>query len=74
MSTTPPDVKVGHILLSLMRGLSDKSLRWTSVALSAGAVSIVMFRPMPWWCAVIGAGFAASLAPLWLRRDRVDGS
>ena len=73
MSTTPADVKVGHILLSLMRVLSDKALRWASVGLAGGIAIGAMVRPDP-----VRAGIAvflvALLSPLWLRRERPDGS
>ena len=73
MSTTPADVRVGHILLSLMRGLSDKALRWASVGLAGGITIGAMVRPDP-----VRAGIAvflvALLSPLWLRRERPDGS
>ena len=73
MNEAPNDVKVGHILLSLMRGLSDKALRWASMALAGGVTIGAMVRPDPVRAAV-AVLLVGLLSPLWLRRDRPDGS
>lgn len=67
MSTTPAEVKIGHVVLSLMRGLSDKVFRWAALVMAFGAVGAVMYRP-DWIRAGIAALFIALLSPLWLRR------
>ena len=69
MSTTPADVRVGHVVLSLLRGLSDKALRWTSVCMAFGVTCAVLYRPHP-WRAGSAAVFVALVSPLWLRKER----
>lgn len=69
MSTTPTDVKFAHVLISLLRGLSDKSLRWAAIIISAGVCVGAMVHPDP-----VRAGVAVLLmcllCPLWLRREK----
>lgn len=67
--TEAAEVKIGHVVLSLMRGLSDKALRWAAMLGAIGITVGAMVHPDP-----VRAGVAvlmvALLSPLWLRRER----
>ena len=69
MSTTPADVKVGHVVLSLMRGLSDKALKWAALLMSFAVTVAIMYRPNP-IRAAMACLFVGLLSPLWLRRGQ----
>jgi hypothetical protein len=67
MSSTPAEVKVGHLILSMMRGLSDKALKWAALVMAFAVTGAIMYRPNPIRAAV-ACLFVGLLSPLWLRR------
>lgn len=69
MSTAPAEVKVGHVILSLMRGLSDKTFKWMAMVCAFSVVWAVLARPDPIRAAV-ACLFVGLLSPLWLRREK----
>ena len=72
MSTTPADVKVGHVVLSLMRGLSDKAFRWAALVMSFSLTCYAVARPDVWRFSAV-AVFVALVSPLWLRKNPLLG-
>jgi hypothetical protein len=66
---TPAEVTVGHVLLHLMRGLSDRVLKWSAVWMSFGLTGLVVLYPDPWRAGAV-ALFTALVSPLWLRREK----
>jgi len=69
MSSTPADVKVGHVVLSLLRGLSDKWFRWAALLMAFAVTGAAIYRPVPWRVGA-AAVFVALVSPLWLRRGQ----
>jgi predicted membrane protein len=73
VSAAPPDVKLAHVIMAMLRGLSDKALKWTSVLMAFAITVAVLWRPN-WMSAGVGVAFIALLSPLWLRKDTQGGS
>ncbi len=68
--STPADVKVGHVLLSLLRGLSDKAKSWVAILMAFGVTCGAMVHAEPLLRVAIAAVFVALVSPLWLRRGQ----
>jgi len=73
MSTTPAEVTVGHVLVSLVHALRHQSLKWVAVLMAFAVTVVVLARPN-YLSAGVGALLIGLLSPLWLRRESQGGS
>lgn len=68
MSTTPAEVTVGHVLVSLVHALRHQSLKWVAVLMAFAVTAAVLARPN-YLSASVGSIFIGLLSPLWLRKE-----
>jgi hypothetical protein len=69
--STPADVTVGRVLLSMTSALSTSALRWAAILMSFAVTCVALYRPEPWRVGA-AAVFVGLVSPLWLRKAQND--